>query len=82
MLNFLRLDAIKALKNNKASGDDGISAIVLKNLPRKAIVYILKLISGMLITGHFPDKFKIARVIPIYKKGKDATNISSYRPIS
>lgn len=85
-VNFVKysevLDAIKALKNNKASGDDGISAIVLKNLPRKAIVYILKLINGMFITGHFPDKFKIARVIPIYKKGKDATNISSYRPIS
>ena len=32
-------------------------------------------------SGIFPDKLKIARVIPPYKAG-DPANISNYRPIS
>ena len=32
-------------------------------------------------SGIFPDKLKIARVIPLFKAG-DPANISNYRPIS
>ena len=68
------VDCIKSLKSNKASGHDKISSKILKNLPKKAIVFLLKLINGMFITGHFPSRWKIAKVIPIAKKGKDNTN--------
>lgn len=73
---------IKTLKNNKALGNDVISGKILKNLPTKCIVYLIKLINGIMCTGFFPTSWKIAKVIPIYKKGKDASKISSYRPIS
>lgn len=74
--------AIKTLKNSKAAGHDLISARVLKNLPRKGIVFIVKLINGMFCTGHFPSALKIAKVIPLHKKNKDLTQLSGFRPIS
>lgn len=81
--NFTEVvNALKTLKNDKASGHDKISSRVLKNLPRKAIVYIVKLVNGILCTSHFPTVWKISKVIPIFKKKKDITQISSYRPIS
>ena len=73
---------IKELKSNKATGHDCISAKVLKNLPRKAIVFIVKLINGMYCTSHFPTDWKIAKVIPVHKKNKDASLIRNHRPIS
>ena len=32
-------------------------------------------------TGTFPDKMKIARVIPLFKSGDDST-FNNYRPVS
>lgn len=76
------VDTIKTLKSKKAAGHDNISARVLKSLPRKAIVFIVKLLNGMLLNSYFPNSWKISKVIPIHKKNKDVTQISSYRPIS
>ena len=73
---------IKSLKSGKATGTDKISSTLLKNLPRKALVFIVKIINGIFTTGHFPAVWKIAKVIPIKKKGKNESKIVSYRPIS
>ena len=39
------------------------------------------IINQSLKTGIFPDKVKIAKVLPLYKKDDD-TNLNNYRPIS
>lgn len=74
--------SIKSLKNGKSAGHDMITSIILKNLPRKALVFIIKVINGIFSTGYFPKDWKLAKVIPIGKKGKDSSKICNYRPIS
>lgn len=55
---------------------------MLKKLPFRAIVLITLIFNGCLKIGYFPDVFKLAKVIPIPKQGKDAKIPSSYRPNS
>jgi Reverse transcriptase (RNA-dependent DNA polymerase)/Endonuclease-reverse transcriptase len=73
---------IKNLKNSKAPGFDNIPNILLKNLSRKALVFLTYIFNSCLKLCYFPKIWKHAIVIPIPKPGKDLTNPSSYRPIS
>ncbi|GBN87144.1 putative RNA-directed DNA polymerase from transposon BS [Araneus ventricosus] len=76
------LGCIKKLKNNKAPGTDGISNMMIRKLPNNVIFYLTFLLQKVLILGHFPQRWKTATVVPIFKPGKDPTQPSSYRPIS
>ena len=72
---------ITSLKSKKSSGPDGVSCRLLKEnayLFCEPLCYIYNL---SLSSGVVPDKFKIAKVIPIFKKGS-ATLTCNYRPIS
>ena len=76
------MDVIKNLKNKKAPGFDLITAEVLKQLPRKAIIKFTKLINATLKLKHVPKLWKVAEVIMILKSGKPPQETTSYRPIS
>lgn len=81
--NFSEVEkAIKSLKNGKATGSDKIGAKIIKSLPRKAIVFLLKIINSIFCTGYFPEIWKLAKVIPVPKKNRDLNKVSGYRPIS
>ncbi len=54
---------------------------LLKSIKTVLIKPLTVIINQMLKTGTFPDKFKIAKVINLYKKD-DETFFSNYRPIS
>ncbi|XP_060527429.1 probable RNA-directed DNA polymerase from transposon BS isoform X1 [Cylas formicarius] len=73
---------IKTLPYNKAPGPDNISNILLRNLPRKAIIKLLYILKAVLVLQHFPAQWKKSIVIPICKPGKDPKLLNSYRPIS
>ena len=72
---------IKSLPNKMSSGHDKINNVMLKSLCL-AISYPLQLVFNQSIaTGIFPDKMKIAEVIPLYK-GKQRDLVINHRPIS
>ena len=69
------------MENKTSCGVDGISNSLLKSIKSEIVQPVTVLINQMLTTGIFPDKLKIAKVVPLYKKG-DNTLFSNYRPIS
>lgn len=73
---------IRALKPFKAPGIDAIQTILLKNLPISAIAWLADLFNKCFSLTYWPQNFKTAKVIPILKAGKPATDPSSYQPIS
>lgn len=75
------IKAIKSLKNKKSQDIHGLSNILVKSC-YKNILHPLKLIINQSFNqGIFPDRLKIAKVQPIYKKG-DRDKLENYRPIS
>ena len=72
---------IGSLNANKAVGYDNIPAYFLKVAAPIIAPYLCFLIDYAFLNGIFPDNCKIAKVIPIHKKGKKG-NPSNFRPIS
>lgn len=72
----------KNIKNKTSCGVDDIPNVVLKNLPPEYIVCYTVIFNNMINNTYYPQSWKMAKVIPLLKKGKDATSPASYRPIS
>ena len=62
-------------------GYDNISTKLLKEIENDISRPLSIIINQSLCTGIFPDKLKIAKVIPLYKKDDDRS-FGNYRPIS
>lgn len=73
---------IRKLKDKSAPGYDLITPKLLKELPKKAIVFLATLFNGLLRVGYFPMIWKVSQIIMIHKPGKPASQVTSYRPIS
>ncbi len=72
---------IDKLAPKTSFGFDGISTKLVKTAQEALIKPLTIIINQMLNTGIFPDKLKIAKICPIYKKDDD-TLFTNYRPIS
>ncbi len=59
---------INKLSPKTSFGYDRISTKLLKTIKDTTLRPITVIINQMLNTGIFPDKLKIAKVIPIFKK--------------
>ena len=69
------------LASKNSSGHDGISARFLKKILAIITPPLTHIVNQSLCTGIFPDRLKIAKVIPLFKKG-DQHVLDNYRPIS
>ena len=72
---------IQNLPNKSSCGFDDISPKLVKFIKPILIKPITVMINQMLNTGIFPDKLKIAKIKPLFKKG-DSKAFNNYRPIS
>ena len=66
---------------NSSAGWDFIPASIAKQCLKHYIKPLIYLINSSFESGTFPEKLKLAKVIPMFKSG-DKQNISNYRPIS
>ena len=72
---------IHKFPNNKAPGRDQISGRILKEISDSVITPLAYIFNLSFTTGIVPDLIKIAKVVPVYKKGE--RNVpGNYRPIS
>jgi ribonuclease HI len=74
---------IEGFNPKKAPGPDGITSdiltLVFKSIPKT----VTSIYNECLKRGYFPREWKIAKIIPIVKPGKeDSQDPSKYRPIS
>ena len=66
---------------NTASGYDCIAGSVMKQCVDNYVTPLTHIINLSIAQGYFPDEWKLAKVIPIFKDG-DPQDIQNYRPIS
>ena len=74
-------DFLKELKTNKATGIDNLSDRFLKDGPKVFATPLAQIYYLSIKLSTVPDECKIAKLKPIYKKGKK-TDPKNYRPIS
>lgn len=72
---------INSLDCKKSPGSDRISNYIIKTTKDIIAPVLVGVYNECLNKGIFPEIFKIAKIIPLYK-GDDATKNSNYRPIS
>jgi hypothetical protein len=72
---------LTSITTKHSSGYDNLSTCLLKKISPLIIGHITAIINQSFFTGIFPDKLKIAKIIPLYKKD-DPQKLENYRPIS
>ena len=75
------LKIIQGLKPKTSAGYDHLSSKVLKDIADIVSTPLSIIINQFLCSGLFSSKLKIAKVIPLFKKG-DIQLFGNYRPIS
>ena len=74
-------NALRELNPNKSKDPDNIGGLLLKDCAQ-SISYPLSILFNISFrTGSLPTEWKMANIVPVYKKG-DKNCIENYRPIS
>ena len=75
------IDILNTLDTTKAVGPDKISPKLLKEASQELSVPLSKLFNLSLMLKKYPENWKYADVVPVFKKG-DPKIVNNYRPIS
>ena len=75
------LTSLKQLDINKETGSNGIPVRLLKETADQIAPSLTMLLNKSLRLGIFPEDWKLANIVPIFKKGKRGF-VENYRPIS
>ena len=73
---------LRELDPHKAPGPDKIATFILKECADELAIPVTLILRESLRTGNLLKDWKIADVIPIYKKKGDRTRARNYRPVS
>ena len=71
----------RELDPSKGPGFDGVAPAMVRFISDPISVPLSRLINACIQAGYFPDFWKIARVVPIFK-ADDPTCFGNYRPVS
>lgn len=69
------------LKNKFSTGPDDLPSNIIKEFSRDLLKPLTYLVNCSLESGIFPERLKVAKVIPIHKKNAK-NSVDNYRPIS
>ena len=72
---------LNALNLNKGAGPDELPPTFFYNCRDSLVIPLTRIFSISISSGKFPDLWKSARVVPIFKSG-NKQDIENYRPIS
>ena len=74
-------DLINLMELHKAEGPSSIPNRIFKDFKKQLSIPLFQLINLSFNKGVFPSSLKLAKVIPIHKKG-DTQDSNNYRPMS
>ena len=74
-------DLLRKMNANKAAGPDGIQSKLIKMCAKGLAKPLTIIFNKSFKTGFIPKKWKLANVVPIFKKG-EKSSVTNYRPIS
>ena len=75
------VEIVKQFKNKRSTDHNDIDMMLVKEIIYSIVTPFTYICNLSFLTGIFPSKMKIAKVIPIFKSG-DKFNFTNYRPIS
>ena len=75
------INVVKSFKNSNSTGFDELSTSLLKKVIHSIVPPLVHIFNLSLCCGRVPKNLKIAKIIPVFKKG-DKHLFSNYRPIA
>ena len=75
-------EIISKLKNSKASGMDELDTYILKLVKKEIVPAVCHILNLSIQLNRFPTKWKIAKVVPLYKGKGSKFDAKNYRPVA